>query len=225
MKKIFVLLMCAMLICAVPVSVFAEESATEPVTEEAPITDQIVDYVKSHVEEITVIVTFLAGSLYDRRLRRKLNGSIGTLNNNAIGVANNSADAIKSALEKVDGISGIVKLYTDKIETLMAEIRDNDEERRALKEALVRVESYLATSKSATVEMANEVAELLVLANIPNAKKDELYSRHTKAVHSIAETEAKAEAEVKAALEVKAEAKAITEAESEEVTSDDSTEA
>ena len=41
----------------------------------------------------------------------------------------------------------------------------------------------------ANVELANEVAELLVLANIPNSKKEELYSRHLAAVGAIAEAE------------------------------------
>jgi hypothetical protein len=39
------------------------------------------------------------------------------------------------------------------------------------------------------MELANEVAELLVLANIPNSKKEELYSRHLAAVGAIAEAE------------------------------------
>jgi hypothetical protein len=49
--------------------------------------------------------------------------------------------------------------------------------------------TYIKTAKLANVEFANELAELLVLANIPNSKKDELYSRHIAAVGAIAEAE------------------------------------
>jgi hypothetical protein len=41
----------------------------------------------------------------------------------------------------------------------------------------------------ANVEFANEVAELLILANIPNSRKDELYARHLAAVNAIQEAE------------------------------------
>ena len=45
-----------------------------------------------------------------------------------------------------------------------------------------RLENHLKVAKLANTELANEVAELLVLANIPNSKKDELYARHRAAV-------------------------------------------
>ena len=38
-------------------------------------------------------------------------------------------------------------------------------------------------------EMPNMMAELLLLANIPNAKKEEIYARHLSAVNAIAEAE------------------------------------
>ena len=37
----------------------------------------------------------------------------------------------------------------------------------------------------ANIEFANELAELLCLANIPNAKKDELYAKHVEGVHKL----------------------------------------
>jgi hypothetical protein len=50
---------------------------------------------------------------------------------------------------------------------------------------LAEVNTHLQTSKAANIEFANELAELLVLANIPNSKKDELYTRHRAAVDAI----------------------------------------
>ncbi len=212
MKRILAFILCTMLICAIPTVAFAAEdssavveqntsetdnstteqgNATEgeissPETvEEATITESIVEYVKAHVEEISVIGTLLLTIFYEIRKHGKLNGSIGTLNNNAVAIAENSSTAIKTALAEVEGIADVVKNYKDEIASLLGEIRKSAEEKQSLEDTLSHVETFLKTAKLATLELSNEVAELLVLANIPNSKKDELYARHTKAVHEL----------------------------------------
>jgi hypothetical protein len=201
-----------MLILAMPIFVSAETDSadaveqSEAVTENLPsenenateseisaseetVTDKIVKYVKSHIEEISVMFTLILSMFYEVRKHGKLNGSIGTLNNNAIAVATNSADAINKALAKVEGISDIVQKYKDEICSLIDEIRESEEEKKALKDALFKVKTYLNTAKLANVEFANELAELLCLANIPNSKKDVLYKRHVEFVHKLEEAE------------------------------------
>lgn len=208
MKKIFALILCTLLVCMTPIVVSAEGDsaiATEPseaVTETLPsenetategensaseetVTETIVGYVKSHFEEITVVGTLILTVFYEIRKHRKLNGSIGTLNNNAIAVAESSAKTIKAALAEVEDIGNVVKSYKDEFLVLLTEIRKSAEEKKSLEETLKHVESFLKTAKLATLELSNEVAELLVLANIPNSKKEELYARHTKAVHEL----------------------------------------
>jgi hypothetical protein len=175
-----------MLLFAFPVVAYAAEDGAEV---EKTMTEEVVDYVKGHVEEISVIGTLLLTIFYEVRKHGKLNGSIGTLNNNAIAVAQNSAEAIKAALAGVEGIAGVVNKYKDEIESLLGEIRKSAEEKKTLEETLSHVEGFLKTSKLATIELSNEVAELLVLANIPVSKKEELYSRHRAAVNAIAEAE------------------------------------
>jgi hypothetical protein len=121
MKKIIAFILCAVLLCAMPIVANAEgETVDAGAMEEAVVTtnptaeanategehsadtgfttEAIVSYIKSHIEEISVIVTLLLTIFYEVRKHGKLNGSIGTLNNNAITVAENSAAAIKSAL-------------------------------------------------------------------------------------------------------------------------------
>lgn len=201
MKKILVVLL-AMLLFALPIAVYAEDG--EPVidepdisettedeipTEEISITEEIVDYIKSHVEEFSVIFTLLLTIFYEVRKHGKLNGSIGTLNNNAITVAEKSSAAIDNALGKVEGIAEIVKNYKDEMASLLNEVRNSEEEKKALKIALEKVETYLNTAKLANIEFANELAELLCLANIPNSKKDELYAKHMKGVNELAAVE------------------------------------
>lgn len=198
MKKIFISLLCVFLICTFSVVAFAVEEVptdTEIASEgensgeetiEKTMTEIIADYVRENVEEISVIGTLLLTMFYEVRKHGKLNGSIGTLNNNAIAVANNSATAIASALSKAEEIAGVVEGYKEKIESLLDEIRKSDEEKNALKDALVRVEGYLNTAKLANIEFADELANLLCLANIPNSKKEEFFARHRAAIDAIA---------------------------------------
>ncbi len=148
-------------------------------------TEKIVEYVKMHLEEISVIVTMILTVFYQIRKHATLNKSIGTLNNNAVAVAESSATAIGQALTGIDGVSNIVGNYTTAMDKLMSEIRANEEDKRQLVSTLAEVNTHLQTSKAANIEFANELAELLVLANIPNAKKDELYHRHRAAVDAI----------------------------------------
>lgn len=216
MKKIFAILLCAFLICAMPVVAFAEEENSPALDEESTATDNmptetesategenkgnteveidlttdmIVAYVQEHLEEISVIVTMLLTVFYQVRKHKLLNKSIGTLNNNSVMIAENSSSAVNKALLGVEGVSNVVLSYKDEIAALLTEVRQNAEEKKRLEAALNEVESYLKTAKLANVELANEVAELLVLANIPNSKKEELYSRHLAAIGAIADAE------------------------------------
>ena len=159
--------------------------------EEAPAdipmvtTETVVKWAETHLEEISVIITLIATLIYQVRKHASLNKSIALCNNNAVSIVENSNGAIQTALSRVENVSAIVDKYKDEIVTLLAEIRQSAEEKKKLETALAEVENYLKTSKLANTELANEVAELLVLANIPNSKKEELYSRHRAAVDAI----------------------------------------
>ena len=196
MKKFLVILMCAFLICTFTFVASAEEAVTEAVTETVtevgffdlfvePSVDQFMDYIGSHVEEISVILTLIFSALLKAATRKQDNKLITTLNNNSVAVANNS-------LESMKGMSSVVEKYKEAMSEMLSEIRRNDEERASLEESLAEVSKYLKSTRLANVELANEVAELLVLANIPNSKKDELYARHLAAVNAIAEAEREA---------------------------------
>lgn len=203
MKKIFAFIFCIVLICAMPVMVFAETetipedtalvtettaesetvSATETlapeVTEPTPIpteqtnltTEEIVAWIKAHFEEISVVVTLLLNMIYMAKKHKLLNKSISDTNHNAITVSENSDRVIAEALK-------MMQSYKE----------SSEKEKKKLQEALTTATNYLETSKLANIELANEVAELLVLANIPNSKKEELYARHRAAVKSISES-------------------------------------
>lgn len=223
MKKILALIVCIVLVCAMPVIVFAEEAisttaAEEAVTtdssptetekasegensgaEEAPkseeqiraelTTEQIVSYVKEHLEEISVIITLIFTAIYNVRKHQLLNRSMATLNNNAITVAENGRESMQNALAEMGSMANTVGGYKTEIEAVLTAYKESSEENRLLKKTLDEVHSHLKQSKAANVEFANELAELLVLANIPNSKKDELYARHIAAVNNISAME------------------------------------
>lgn len=193
MRKLIAFMLCAMLIFALPVVAYAEDeipvTGEENIIEEAetekPITDVIAEFVQDHLTDLGVIGTLLMTIFYEIRKHKSLNGSIGTLNNNAIKVAENSAATITKVLSEAQDIANVVKTYKDEIALLLGEVRKNAEEKQSLEDTLKSVDSFLRTAKLATLELSNEVAELLLLANIPNSKKEELYSRHNKAVQEL----------------------------------------
>ena len=192
MKKILVLILAVLLIMALPFVTFAEEAEppvaeenvapTEEVTteveEEPTMTETIVEWVKSNFEEIAVIFGLAASAFYGAITRRGLNGSIGTLNNNAITIAENSAKAVDTGAKKMEDMANRVIEFEKKADTILEKMASVVDENQSLT-------SLLNATKIACLEMSNEVAELLVLANIPTSKKEELYSRHTKAVHEL----------------------------------------
>ena len=156
-------------------------------TSNAPIitTEEIVKWVKGSLEEILVIITTIVLTIYQKRNNSSTNKSIATCNNNAVAIAENSNNAVATTFTELAAMTAIVTKYKDEIADLLAEIRLNDEEKKLLRAELANNQNYLKTAYLANIELANEVAELLVLANIPNSKKEELYARHRAAVAAI----------------------------------------
>ena len=158
------------------------------------ISKQIEEWVIPHIEEISVVITLIASSFYQRRKHKVLNKSIGVLNNNSVSLAETSTSLMNTALEDMKGVSGVVECNSAVIEKMLEEYKQTAEEKKQLEDLLMELNNHLTTSKQANIEFANELAELLILANIPNSKKEELYSRHLAAVNSIAEADAEEKA-------------------------------
>ena len=189
MKKILAIVCALLLACAFPLTAFAEDGTVEQTEIETEITvteseasdittEDVVGYIKAHFEEISVVITLILTLIYNVRKHKLLDRSIAITNNNAIAVAENSGVAMQNALGKMEAF-----------DMLLAEYRASAEEKKKLEATLNEAMTYIKASKLANVEFANELAELLVLANIPNSKKEELYSRHLAAVSTIAEVE------------------------------------
>lgn len=179
------------------------ETPAEPPVEEEPnwdnvketISEKIVNWILPHIEEISVFVALFLNIIYNIRRNKALDKSVIKLNNNAVSIAENSSSAINSALSNMQGVSGAVTGYQTEIALLLEQFRNTAEDKLKLETELCEIHKYLKLSKDANVEFANELAELLTLANIPNFKKEEIGARHLAAVKAIAEAEAKTETE------------------------------
>lgn len=152
------------------------------------ISDKIVNWILPHIEEISVIITLFLTIIYNIRRNKVLDKSVGALNNNAITIAQATAEAMDKA-------SGAVTGYSTDIVALLERFRNTAEDRQRLETELLEIHKALKLAKEANVEFANELAELLALANIPNYKKEEIGARHLAAVKALVEIEAKTETE------------------------------
>lgn len=214
MKKILVFILCALLLCAMPLVALADEidsapTETETVPEEnvtpeeeiategeisgveteeekpeKSMTEIIKDYFTANLEEFSVIGTLIVGIIYKRRRDGKLDISLGTLNNNAVKIAEKSTEAVKNIAAE------LTQMKTE-FATLLASLKKTADEKKSLEETLNSVETFIRAEKLAVIELSNEVANLLVLANIPNSVKEELNARHVQAMHEIEALEVK----------------------------------
>ena len=184
-------------------STATEESATEgeistpeTVPEETPketpptfeeevemVTEKIEEWILANIEEIGVVITLIGYGIVFLTRVRALIKSTGTLNNNAITISKTSSDAIAKALANIENASGVVSGYEARMAALLEAFKNTAEDKARLEKELVEIKNYLATSSRANIEFSNELAELIVLANIPNHKKEELGSRHVAAVN------------------------------------------
>ena len=202
-KKLLVFLcMFAILLC--PLSVYAEDTVEDVPTEDTTTTTPevvptedttpteeasdtfswgevkdtisgfIVSWVTPNIEEISVVIAILGFIVDNRREKKKMNKVTTTLNNNAITIANECSNAMENALSTINAASEKVLNYEERIAELLASAKNNAEDRKKLEVEIVELKEFLAVSTKANVEFANELAELLALANIPNYKKEEI---------------------------------------------------
>lgn len=234
MKKILVFMLCLMLVCAMPLTAFAEETEAAEVTAEEVVGDisdhgdlvsteavppeetlpeetlptetpdmeeirdqmeieleTLTENIRSWLEENTaligLIVTIIGYGLVMIKKLSTIVKSASTMNNNAIAIAKNSEDAIGQALSTIENASGTVTNYDASISALLEAFKSTAEDKARLEAVLAEVKTYLKTASKSNLEFADELCELLALANIPNYKKEEIGARHVAAKREIIE--------------------------------------
>lgn len=214
MKKYLTLLLCILLLLALPFSVYAEEETTAESTEtvgettetttggaitapseapaEAPeegaenlLSVKFEEWVLPNLEEISVVITLILTAFYNMRKHKLLNKSIGTMNNNTITIAENSANMMNQAVSNISNTANIVTQYDARIAAMLEAHQATVADRDRLEKELHELKAFLRSAAEANLEFSNELAELLNLANIPNFKKEEIGARHLAAVNSI----------------------------------------
>ena len=184
MKKILIVTFCTLLIFALPLSVSAAGIGEGAVG--ALVSEKFEEWVLPHLEEISVVVTLIFTAFYNMRKHKLLSRSMGTMNHNTVTVAEQSARMMSQASAGLESAALAVKGYEARMEELLEAYRQSGEDRERLEADVREMREYCRTATQANVEFANELAELLSLANIPNYKKEEIGARHMAAVRSIA---------------------------------------
>lgn len=149
--------------------------------------DKIADFCERHIEAISLIACAFTVLLYmitRSKSNKKLRDNIGTATNNAVETVEiakqmnaDSVVALEKAAQRVDSFKNTLDNATEKMTELMAEIRAKETENESLRSALRH-------NAAADMLVADTVNELLQLANIPQNKKDAIYTKisHAKAL-------------------------------------------
>ena len=188
MKKIFLCFLCLIILSTIPCSVFAEdiqtgnestaietgaESAISASTEHFTSTEQneegadkllsvkFKEWVVPHLEEISVIITLIGTLFYQIRKNKALGKTLGTMNNNAVSIAQNSSDMMSQALLNMQNASGAVTAYDARIAAMLEAYRLMAEDRARLEQEILEMKTYLKTAAESNLEFSNELAELL----------------------------------------------------------------
>lgn len=158
------------------------------------VSEQIKEWLVANLDSISIIITLISTCIVTFVKLKTTIKAARTMNNNTITISKASNDAIAQALASIENASGAVTNYDARIATLLEAFKTTAEDKLKLEAELVEIKNYLKTSSKSNLEFADELAELLALANIPNYKKEELGARHVAAKREIVNAEAKAEA-------------------------------
>ena len=146
-----------------------------------PVSDKIISFITEHYGDsaiISFVITGIVGIAVYLKKNKGLLAAIGVFNKNAITVAQNSDDSVKEASAKMEKAELKFSECFAAMQALMDEIRKTEGEKKALETLMKTVSERLERFKLADIELADEIAQLLNLSNLPTSVKDELYARH-----------------------------------------------
>lgn len=162
-------------------------------SDEIPVSAMIVKFIEEHFDSTSILslaATMVVYIFYEIKQRKMLKGSVGTLNNNAIQIAESSVKAVDKAFTEAQRMLDTISEYKTEFAELLNEIRKSAEEKESLEATLHSVNAFMKAVATALKENSDEVMDLLLAANIPNAVKNDMYKRHKEAeeiVQSITE--------------------------------------
>ena len=168
----------------------------ETSVEEAKMTpsDRIAKWFEANADTISLIFSIIGAVVVIVKKGSDLLKKAGIINDNAVTIATESASQMKAAQDTINNAANVVTGYNEQITALLGAFSTLVDENRLLKDDVNTLKNYLNTSTYANIEFANELAELLALANIPNYKKDEIGQKHLESVAAILEARSNADA-------------------------------
>lgn len=176
-------------------------TATEDVTEgekspDITWSERLVNFIKANVTETSLMTFALALAAFcieHFSSNKKLKNHIGILNNNAIEIANTSAGKTEENTKELAALKDEMALFMDsllvKVNDTLQSVVKTSEERDELEKKLTDNNKLLEKAIIAVNDSSDTVANLLIMSNIPNSKKEEIYSKHVAAVNSLKEIE------------------------------------
>ena len=168
----------------------ANENTTESEkTPESTWSEKLANFIRANVTE-TSLVTFamalIAFCIEHLTSNKKLRNNIGVLNNNAIEIANTSATKTEENTKELSSLKDAISLFMDsllgRVNDTLGTISKTAEERDELEKKLAENNKLLERTIIAVKDCSDMVANLLIMSNIPNSKKEEVYSRHLELV-------------------------------------------
>lgn len=120
---------------------------------------------------------------------KNLKKHIGILNGNAIEIAETSAKKTDDNTQQLQLMKEQMTAWQEalegKISLTLNVVTKTAEEREALEAALAKNNDLMNKAVIALMENSDEIANLLLMSNIPTSKKEEMYNNHYEAVKAI----------------------------------------
>lgn len=160
------------------------DSGIDEPQEVTPISSQIIAFLEQHIDSasiLSLVGTAIVYIFYEIKQRKMLKGSIGTLNNNAVQIATKSVESVSEAFAKAQAMIEAIQTIKDDFTALMEEVKKYSDEKESLAETIQSVNAFMKALATAMKEISNEELDILMAANIPTAKKSDMYERHKEA--------------------------------------------
>lgn len=135
-------------------------------------------WVIANAEEIGVALTVISFIIDNRREKKKMKKDMSVMNNNAITIAKEGSAHMTASETAINNAANAVLAFESRISEIIEKYGEAAEAKKILEVEIIEIKEYCKVLAESNQEFADEFAELLALANIPNYKKEEMGARH-----------------------------------------------
>lgn len=135
-------------------------------------------WVIANAEEIGVVLTVISFIIDNRREKKKMKKDMSVMNNNAITIAKEGSAHMTASEEAINNAAYAVLKFESSITDIINKYGETAKAKKILEAEIIELKEFCKVLAESNQEFADEFAELLALANIPNYKKEEMGARH-----------------------------------------------